>query len=430
MIMSIRSFQIDRGLPTPLNANNSVRWLPPEAFDTNPETARFKGDSFTVGASDDEYMLNSLSVFVAPGFKSGNGTNNNPADLADWFQSTFLRIDQNQDGNLSADETVSIGNFNAATNSIDNADISYINTGEQYISANGAAADIWKVTYGNLGLTFEADETVTFGSKGIGREIGSSGFFFPWFLMASNDDASGYTPEQNVSTNDSYLEFFADGTLEKTVDSGAPNGGWNRSSDILVEAQGTFKEDPAPGNGDGPNFVVGQPGDSSPLFGFSQSDDFVIGRAGASTLFGFSGNDTLKGDLEEPGGDDALFGGQGNDLLLGGNGNDSLFGGDDEDTLLGEGGNDFLRGGAGNDTYIGGEGADIFVLASGEGVDVITDFDANNDLIGLADGLSFGQVYRVQQGANTVIGTYAGEVLAIAINSNASQFTENAFLTV
>lgn len=33
--------------------------------------------------------------------------------------------------------------------------------------------------------------------------------------MASNDDTSGYTPEQNVSTNNSYLEFFADGTLEK-----------------------------------------------------------------------------------------------------------------------------------------------------------------------------------------------------------------------
>lgn len=146
--MEPRNLQISRGIPTPLNTTNSVRWLPPEAFNANPTAARFKGDSFTAGTGDDPYMLNSLSVFVAPGFKSVNGANNNPADLADWFQSTFLRIDQNQDGNLSADETVSVGTFNAATNSIDNTSISYTKTGQQYISANGAAADIWKVTYG------------------------------------------------------------------------------------------------------------------------------------------------------------------------------------------------------------------------------------------------------------------------------------------
>lgn len=175
---------------------------------------------------------------------------------------------------------------------------------------------------------------------------------------------------------------------------------------------------------------MGRLGDSSPLYGLSQSDDFVIGRAGHSTLFGLSGNDTLKGDLEEPGGNDSLFGGQGQDLLLGGNGDDLLFGEAGDDVLLGEGGNDFLLGGEGSDIYIGGEGVDIFALASGEGVDVITDFEAHTDLIGLAGGLSFGQIYRVQEGSNTVIGTYAGEVLAIAINADAGQFNESAFLAV
>lgn len=133
---------IDRGLPTVLNTSNNVRWLPPEAYDDNPETARFKGDSFIVGTGDEQYMLDSLSVFVAPGFKSVNGTNNNLADLADWVQSTFLRIDQNGDGNLSENETISTGIFDADTDTINNDNISYINTGEQYISGNGAEADI------------------------------------------------------------------------------------------------------------------------------------------------------------------------------------------------------------------------------------------------------------------------------------------------
>lgn len=34
----------DRGLPTPLTQANSVRWVPIEAYNGNPETARFKGD--------------------------------------------------------------------------------------------------------------------------------------------------------------------------------------------------------------------------------------------------------------------------------------------------------------------------------------------------------------------------------------------------
>ena len=417
---------VNRGLPVDLNVNNSVRWVPPEAFDTDPISARFKGDSFTVGTSDHDYMLNSLSIFVAPGYRSSDGVDNNPADLADWFESTFLRIDQNQDGNLTADETVATGNFDSSSDTIDNPNISYTNTGRQYVSASGAQADIWEVNYSNLGLMFAANETVSFGVKGVGREIGDSDFFFPWFLVASNADESGYTSEQNASTDDEYLEFFADGTLEKTVDSGEPGGGWDKSSDILVEVEGSFKEKPD----GGPNFVVGNPGDSSPLFGMSQSDDFIIGRAGPSELRGLSGNDTLKGDLEEPGGNDTLFGDAGDDLLLGGNGNDLLFGNDGDDVLLGEGGDDFLLGGTGTDIYIGGEGTDIFGLEVGEGEAIITDFQAGVDLIGLGGGLGFGDIYRVQADANTVIGTFSGDVLAVVVNADASQFTESAFLSV
>ena len=76
----------------------------------------------------------------------------------------------------------------------------------------------------------------------------------------------------------------------------------------------------------------------------------------------------------------------------------------------------------------GGEGTDTFVLAAGEGANILLDFTSGEDLIGLSDGLSFGQLYRVQDGSNTVIGTYAGEVLAVALNANAEQFTESAFV--
>ena len=179
----------------------------------------------------------------------------------------------------------------------------------------------------------------------------------------------------------------------------------------------------------GANFIVGAANDSTPLYG-DDAANFIIGGSGNSELFGNGGNDTLKGDFEEPGGSDKLFAGKGDDLLLGGNGDDILLGESGNDTLLGEGGNDFLLGGAGSDVLFGGEGVDIFALTAGEGVDTIVDFEINNDLIGLSGGLSFGQLYRVQEGVNTVIGTYAGEVLSVVLNADASQFSESAFLTV
>ena len=106
-----------------------------------------------------------------------------------------------------------------------------------------------------------------------------------------------------------------------------------------------------------------------------------------------------------------------------------LFGGDGDDQLYGKAGDDLLRGGVGNDLLWGGQGSDIFAIASGEGVDVVLDFD-RHDRIGLADGLSLGQLYRVQDGANVAIGTYAGELLAVVTDTTLDLLGDAAFLTV
>ncbi len=177
------------------------------------------------------------------------------------------------------------------------------------------------------------------------------------------------------------------------------------------------------------DFLIEPPGNSSLFLGTSEAD-FIIGAEGDSQLFGLAGDDTLKGDLDSESGNDRLFGGEGEDLLLGGSGDDVLFGGADDDVLLGDRGNDFLHGGAGSDIYTGGEGADIFALMIGDGVSVINDFEAGIDRIGLQDGLRFGQLYRVQDGANTAIGTFEGELLAVAVNADASQFGAYAFVSV
>lgn len=181
-------------------------------------------------------QIDRVSVFVAPGFG-----NTNPDDLSSWFSSTFLRVDLNQDGGLTADETVSAGTFDAVNQSIDNPNISYSKTGKTYQGISGIA-DIWRVDYSNLGLSFPTHSTVRFGVKGIGRRIpGSSDWtpgpdYYPWFLLASNAGLSGYGAGAPAFTDDRYVEFNADGSLFGVINSADQD--WNKSSDILVQVFG------------------------------------------------------------------------------------------------------------------------------------------------------------------------------------------------
>ncbi|MBL1320592.1 MAG: retention module-containing protein [Methylophaga sp.] len=87
----------------------------------------------------------------------------------------------------------------------------------------------------------------------------------------------------------------------------------------------------------------------------------------------------VKVDIAAAGDDALLEGSAGNDILAGGTGDDVLSGG---------GGNDILTGGGGDDIFIWNS-SDIGTSAT-PAHDEITDFDANNDVLNLADLLSDG----------------------------------------
>lgn len=154
-------------------------------------------------------------------------------------------------------------------------------------------------------------------------------------------------------------------------------------------------------NGDTGNDYLFGGSDNDAIFGGSGEDN-LFGDGGRDSLRGGTGNDTLSGGwfndwiygeadddlLNGDGGHDRLFGGSGADTLRGGTGGDTLFGadqndllfGDDgNDSLFGENGNDTLRAGRGNDTLSGGSGSDQFIFSNDFGLDVITDFDPNDD---------------------------------------------------
>ena len=150
-------------------------------------------------------------------------------------------------------------------------------------------------------------------------------------------------------------------------------------------------------NGQAGNDVITTAAGDDIVYGGSGADTITTGK-GMDQLFGGSGEDRLSAgqdddqldggsghDILDGGtGNDTLIGGTGNDTLLGGGGNDNLNGGDGNDTLNGGDGNDQLSGGLGVDTMTGGIGRDIFTITQTGGVDIITDFNRDEDLIFLS----------------------------------------------
>lgn len=194
--------------------------------------------------------------------------------------------------------------------------------------------------------------------------------------------------------------------------------------------------------GAGNDFLVG--GSGVDYFSGGDGDDKIYGRGGADEIYGGDGNDTFvlglnstaswinegpdggydtvqtldhhflndyverlifQGTDDLAGGgnwqNNVIIGNSGNNLLYGGDGNDTLsgragvdqiYGDDGDDVLNGGDGDDFLWGGAGIDRLIGGAGADKFGFVAMDlptGRDIITDFQAGEDMIAL-DKAAFG----------------------------------------
>lgn len=185
----------------------------------------------------------------------------------------------------------------------------------------------------------------------------------------------------------------------------------------------------------GEAFDIGAFEFQTPIIG-SDKVDTIAGGPGDQIIRGEGGDDVLRGDLNirspqgTKGGDDTIFGGDGNDRIGGKGGNDTLLGEVGDDHIWGDDGDDIIRGGLGNDTltgddFSGGQGMDTFILAVGEGTDIITDFEVGIDLIGLADGLTFGQLTLID---NNILAN--NEVLAILNGVETAGLTETSFTIV
>jgi Ca2+-binding RTX toxin-like protein len=173
----------------------------------------------------------------------------------------------------------------------------------------------------------------------------------------------------------------------------------------------------------------------------SEVADSMSGSNQAVALYGYAGDDTLRGTLEA----DTLFGGEGRDLLAGGDGKDSLEGGGGADELYGGAGDDLLSGGSGNDslfalgantwgtlpqgldTLLGGAGDDTLwgldgsTLDGGAGADVYNTYDAAQ-----GDGPTY--LFGVGSGQDTVTGRYGTVLMGAGIRAEDVQVLVNTTL--
>lgn len=165
----------------------------------------------------------------------------------------------------------------------------------------------------------------------------------------------------------------------------------------------------------------------------SEDSEFINGNTGLDSLIGNGGIDTLRGgkqdDILDGGtGDDFLAGDLDQDILKGGDGSDTLYGGKNSDQLFGDAGDDILSGDKDNDTLTGGTGKDTFVLITDGGLDVITDFENNIDIIKLPDGVTFNDILLESSSSDTLIVVQStGEQLAQVNNISPSDLTASSF---
>ena len=126
--------------------------------------------------------------------------------------------------------------------------------------------------------------------------------------------------------------------------------------------------------------------------------------------------------------DEIIFGGAVRDRIDGGGGNDQIFGDAGRDVLTGGDGDDLLNGGSLNNLLTGGSGSDTFVLEVG-GDSRVLDFTVGEDLIGLTDGISFGQLSIEKRGQNALI-SVNDEIALRVMNTSVEALTEGVFVAV
>lgn len=224
----------DRGLPT-ANLNNgagssrsNVAWG--EAQQT---PAAYVGDDFTLGTGN--WAINTVRIWAVVG-----PTPATASIIADRFSSlTLFGGSGSTLTNLMTGNTVGNGTTNP---NITVSQVQYANN-TNYDSF-GSGRNIFEIEFTNLNWNVAGGVLQHFSVAGVDNP--SDATFFPFFMHASN---AGFGGAPAAGADGLYSEFVDNGSggllLTGSVNSGLPNNGWDKSSDINVQVEASQVPEPA-----------------------------------------------------------------------------------------------------------------------------------------------------------------------------------------
>ncbi|HTW66841.1 MAG TPA: hypothetical protein VME17_19615 [Bryobacteraceae bacterium] len=225
---------VDRGLPQG-NLNNAagqyrsnIRW---SLYDSG-----FLGDDFTVGASGESWVIDSIRVWTVPGVNKVD-----PEHLGDYYQDVRLYFGGAEDG-LTPLVT---GQLSAGSNQSSNSNILIAD-----VTAAGGASyqdirrdmHVWQVDFTQLNLRVQGGEKYRFAAWGLGRvepAVSTTGKpkklpkdrqTYAWFNAAANAE---YASTRQDGADGSILEFTSGGKFESAFN--GKGAGWDKGSDINVQ---------------------------------------------------------------------------------------------------------------------------------------------------------------------------------------------------
>jgi len=214
---------VNRGLPQ-ANLNNvsgpsrsNVRW--------GWHDEGFLGDSFSIGAPGERWVIDSIRTWVVPGTAEHVYSH-----LGDYYKDVRLYF-----GGPDEDLTPALtAQLTAGSDESSHADIRITEAtraGTLLYDDLGASLRIWQVEFGNLKMPVEGGIDYRFGVWGLGRQVpGAGDKTYMWYNHASNARLS-VSPQDGA--DGAMLLFNGAGRAKGQFQ--AEGNGWDKAADINVQ---------------------------------------------------------------------------------------------------------------------------------------------------------------------------------------------------
>jgi hypothetical protein len=223
---------VDRGLPQAnLNSaageyRSNIRWSSYESG--------FLGDDFTVGATGERWVIDTVRVWTVPGFRDVD-----PEHLGDFYQDVRLYVG----GPNESLSPLVTGLLKPGSNEASNRNILISDATAAGVARYADIATdvrVWQIDFTQLNLSVEGGVKYRFGAWGLGRPMlnkagqpDKDGKTYAWFNAASNAELAG--AKQDGA--DGEMLLFTSGGKFKEAFTGK-SAGWDKASDLNVQVFG------------------------------------------------------------------------------------------------------------------------------------------------------------------------------------------------